>query len=82
LSYIQNRARPLEQFFVRLSANNDSFDKVLTQMFRVDPYSHTVRTLDLSMRFFKHNKKGMQLTPSQGGRTSLGGIKDLIAPLP
>jgi len=32
-------------------------------MFRVDPYYPTVKTLDLSMRFFKGSVKGMNQTP-------------------
>jgi len=36
------------------------FDKVLCQMFRVDPFQATMRSLDLSLRFFKGTFKGQQ----------------------
>lgn len=60
MSLTQSKSRPIEQYLVKLSANNDLFDKVLCQMFRVDPFQPTMRTLDLSLRFFKGNFKGKQ----------------------
>jgi hypothetical protein len=59
----------LEPFLVRMSANNETFDKVLCQMFRVDPYQPTVRTLDLSLRFFKGSSK-QQHPEKKSGNTS------------
>lgn len=41
-------------------------------MFRVDPYAPTVRTLDLSMRFFKMGSKVKNVTPRKSG-----GMNDL-----
>jgi len=38
MSVQQNRQRPIEPFLIKLSANNESFDKVLAQMFKVDPF--------------------------------------------
>jgi hypothetical protein len=60
MSLTQSKQRPIEQYLVRLSANNDLFDKVLCQMFRVDPFQATMRSLDLSLRFFKGSFKGQQ----------------------
>ena len=37
-SLTQNKSRPIEQYIVRLCPNNESFDRVMSQMFRVDPY--------------------------------------------
>lgn len=53
----------MEQFLVKLSSNNDAFDKVLCQMFKIDAFQQTVRTLDLSLRFFKGTNKGANISP-------------------
>lgn len=59
MSLMQNRQRPIEQFLVKISSNNEAFDKVLCQMFRIDAFQPTVRTLDLSLRFFKGSQKNV-----------------------